>query len=58
MNCMNCTEIITNKHYKCLWVNQKKTNIIICVECHMIRYFLKPWLFRKEHPNINLYHSQ
>jgi hypothetical protein len=50
MNCMNCNDLITNKHYKCLWINKKKTNIIVCVECHMIRYFLKPWLFRKEHP--------
>ena len=56
MNCRNCNEVITNKHYKCLWVNKKKLEpkVIICVECHMIRYFLKPWLLRKEHPTINV----
>lgn len=55
MNCYNCKQINENKQY-CLWLNSKKNlpNIKICTECYVVHYFTKPYLFRKNHPEIVL----
>jgi hypothetical protein len=50
--CKECKEVITSPRYKYLYINNKKTDIIICVECHMLHYFLKPEQFKIKHPSI------
>ena len=44
--------MITSPRYKYLYINNRKTDIIICVECHMLHYFLKPEQFKIRHPSI------
>jgi hypothetical protein len=48
--CKECNEVIRSPRYKYLYINNKKTDIIICVECHMLHYFLKPEKFKIKHP--------
>lgn len=50
--CMDCKQRIRSPRYKYLHINNIKTNIIICVECHMMKYFLKPEQFKKHYPII------
>ena len=49
LHCIECKERIRSPRYKYLHINNIKTNIIICVECHMLKYFLKPEQFKKNH---------
>ena len=48
--CKSCKNIIDNKYYKCLWINNHKTKLVICNECHMNFYNTKPYLFKSDHP--------
>ena len=50
--CKECKGVITSPRYKYLYINNKKTDIIICVECHMLYYFLKPEQFKINHQSI------
>jgi len=50
--CKECKEVIKSPRYKYLYINNKKTDIIICVECHMLHYFLKPEQYKINHPKI------
>ena len=50
--CSACKDQIRNKYYKYLWINDRKTDITVCQECYILRYLLKPWLFKKDHPKI------
>jgi len=50
--CFACKEKIKVKYYKYLWINEKKTNITVCQECYIMRYLLKPWQFKVDHPKI------
>lgn len=47
--CKECKEVIRSPRYKYLYINNKKTDIIICVECHMLHYFLKPEQYKIKH---------
>lgn len=49
LNCKECKEVITSPRYKYLYINNRKTDIIICVECHMLHYFLKPEQYKIKH---------
>lgn len=44
--CIDCKEVIKSPRYKYLYINDKKTDVIVCVECHMLHYFLKPYMFK------------
>jgi len=48
--CSCCKEQIISPRYKYLHINNIKTDIVICVECHMMKYFLKPFQFKKDYP--------
>jgi len=48
--CKSCKNPITNKYYKCLWINNNKTKLVICNECHMNFYINNPYFFKKDHP--------
>ena len=48
--CKECKEAITNKYYKCLWISDNKTKLVICQSCYMNYYILKPYLFKLRHP--------
>lgn len=48
--CKACKNRITNKYYKCLWINDHKCKLVICNECHMNLYINKPFLFKINHP--------
>ncbi len=48
--CKSCKNPITNKYYKCLWINDHKSKLVICNECHIQYYINKPYLFKKFHP--------
>lgn len=50
--CSSCNEVINNRYYKYLWINNKKTNITVCQACYVMRYMLKPWQFKLDHPKI------
>ncbi len=50
--CSCCKERIRSPRYKYLHINKIKTDIVICVECHMMKYFLKPEQFKKDYPII------
>lgn len=50
--CSCCKERIRSPRYKYLHINNIKTDIVICVECHMVKYFLKPEQFKKHYPII------
>jgi len=50
--CKSCKNTITNKYYKCLWINDHKSKLVICNECHIQYYILKPYLFKKYHPDL------
>ena len=50
-HCKECKEAITNKYYKCLWINNHKTKLVICQSCHMNFYINKPELFKLKHPD-------
>ena len=50
--CKSCKNMIKSPRYKYLYINNKKTNIIICVECHITYYLLKPEQFKINHPTI------
>ena len=39
--CKSCKNTITNKYYKCLWINDHKSKLVICNECHMNNYINK-----------------
>jgi len=47
--CKACKNTITNKYYKYLWINDHKTNLVICNECHMNFYIHKCYQFKKDH---------
>lgn len=47
--CSSCKDRITNKYYKYLWINEKKTNITICQACYVMWYMLKPEKFKVRH---------
>ena len=44
--------MIKSPRYKYLYINNKKTDIIICVECHITYYLLKPEQYKINHPTI------
>ena len=48
--CKECDEVIKSPRYKYLYINNRKTDIIICVECHMLHYFLNPEQYKIKHP--------
>ena len=50
--CKDCKQLITSPRYKYLHINNKKTDVIICVECHMLHYFLTPCRFKERFPDI------
>ena len=50
--CKECNEVITNKYYKYLWINENKTDITICQACYIMWYMLKPEKFKINHPNL------
>ena len=39
--CKSCKNMIKSPRYKYLYINNKKTDIIICVECHITYYLLR-----------------
>jgi len=41
--------MIKSPRYKYLYINNKKTDIIICIECHITYYLLKPENFKINH---------
>jgi len=47
--CKSCKNIIANKYYKCLWINDHKTKLVICQECWIMYYIHKPEQFKKDH---------
>ena len=50
--CKDCKNMITSPRYKYLYINNKKTNIIICVECYITYYMSKPCKFKERFPDI------
>ena len=48
--CKSCKNPITNKYYKCLWINDHKTKLVICQECWIMFYINKPYLFKLRQP--------
>jgi len=50
MICKSCKNTITNKYYKCLWINDHKSELVICQECWIMYYIHKAYLFKKDHP--------
>jgi hypothetical protein len=57
--CIDCKEVIRSPRYKYLYINNKKTDVIVCVECHMLHYFLKPEQFKINNSKIykDAYHK-
>ena len=47
--CKSCNNMIKSPRYKYLYINNKKTDIIICIECHITYYLLKPEQFKINH---------
>ena len=47
--CKSCNNMIKSPRYKYLYINNKKTDIIICIECHITYYLLKPEKFKIKH---------
>ena len=50
--CKSCNNMIKSPRYKYLYINNKKTDIIICIECHITYYLLKPEQFKINYPII------
>ena len=50
--CKECDEVITNKYYKYLWINNRKTDITICQACYVMWYMLRPEHFKIKHPRV------
>lgn len=50
--CKECDEVITNKYYKYLWINNQKTDITICQACYVMWYMLRPEHFKVKHPRV------
>ena len=48
--CKSCKNIIANKYYKCLWIGDHKSKLVICQECWIMFYIHKPDQFKKDHP--------
>jgi hypothetical protein len=57
--CKECNQVITNKYYKYLWINKRKTDITICQECYIMWYMLKPEQFKINNSKIykDAYHK-
>ena len=50
--CKSCNEVINNKYYKYLWINERKTDITICQACYIMFYMLQPGQFKINHPSL------
>ena len=50
--CKECNEVITNKYYKYLWINDRKTDITICQACYVMFYMLTPEKFKIKHSRV------
>ena len=50
--CKTCNNMIKSPRYKYLYINNQKTDIIICIECHITYYLLKPEQFKINYPSL------